>query len=168
MIHRTLLAIIISLSLALTPAAVHADSGGGGDAGGLGDDPFAVQQRAAVVLTVILVATVFDQTARSMTLLNLGGLLQNQQNLLIQGGPDALSSMNQLLALSLLAFTATAVLLLAMARGARWQKRHFVPPREARTFPIGMAMMAFVLVGLLQLPWAMAKTYSRHGLMSTQ
>jgi hypothetical protein len=162
MIHKFLLALALSLSLALTPALAHA-SGDGGDGAG-GEDPFAsVQQRAAVVLTVIVMTTVFEQTVRAMTVLNFANILQNQQARLIQGGPDGLSAINQLFVANQVAFVATVILMLAVLRGARWQKAQFTPPQATRAYSMGLVMMMFAAVALLLLPYSMMNRYGRHG-----
>ena len=164
MIHKTVLAFALALALILTPALAHAQEGGGG-----GGDPFgAATQRAATVLTVIAMTTVFDQTARTMPLLNFATVLQAQQSRLIQGGPDTLSAINQLFAANQAAFVATTVLMLAMLRGACWPKAVFVPPKAARAYATGLSMMAFSVVAMLLLPYAIMNSYGRHGLASTQ
>ena len=126
MIHKFVLALVLSLSLALSPAVAHASGGGGGGAGGedLGDSG-AVQKRIAVVLTVILMANVFNQVAQIMTPLNFNNVLQTEQPRLIQMGPSFLSSLNQNFVAYQVLFAATIISMMALLRGARWQKRYF-------------------------------------------
>jgi hypothetical protein len=164
MIHKTVLAFVLSLALVLTPTLAHAQEGGGGGGNPLGT----ATQRAAAALTVIAMTTVFDQTARTMPLLNFATLLQAQQSRLIQGGPDTLSAINQLFAANQAAFVATVVLMMAMLRGACWPKAVFVPPKAAQAYSTGLAMMAFSVVAMLLLPYAIMTSYGKHGLASTQ
>lgn len=165
MIHKTLLAFVLSLALTLTPALAHASGDGGGD--GAGGESFdgsgAAQQRAVAILTVILMANVFDQAVRAMTVLNFANVLQNQQARLIQGGPDGLSAINQLFATNQVAFVATVILMLAVLRGARWQKALFTPPQATRAYSTGLVLMMFAVVAMLLLPYSMMNRYGRHG-----
>jgi hypothetical protein len=167
MIHKTVLAFVLSLSLALVPALAQAQDGGDGAGGEAGGGVFApVQKRAIVVATVIVMATVFDQTVRNMTLLNFANLLQRQQSRLIQGGPDSLSAINELFAANQVVFIAATVLMMAMLRGARWQRAAFVLPQAVRANTVSLAMMLFAIVAVMSLPVAMMTRYGRHGLAS--